>query len=357
MPDIFELLKLAQSSGASDVHLVVDTPPMFRIHGALKPADNMAPLTAHDLETMFEQIIPAKEKTIFRDKWELDFGYGIPGVGRFRLNVARQRGTLSFAIRTLPLTIPTIDQLELPEICKELITKPRGFVIVTGPTGSGKSTTLAAMIDHLNHTEYRRIVTIEDPIEYVYTNHLCTITQRELGSDTQSFAAALRHVLRQNPDVILVGEMRDAETASSALTLAETGHLVLTTGHAPSTSQAIERILGLFPPHERHLAQAQLASLIVGVLCQVLVPRASGSGRIAAVEIMLANPAVRNLIREDKIYQLPNTIRTNTKAGMQLLDQALVNLYLKKQISRDSVFTFCNDAEEVTRLIGSNAVP
>ena len=253
----------------------------------------------------------------------------------------------------MPPVIPTIEELGLPEACRELVRKRRGLVVVSGPTGSGKSTTLAAMINHLNHTESRRVVTIEDPVEYVYTNQNCMITQRELGSDTLSFAAALKHVLRQDPDVILVGEMRDLETAAAALTVAETGHLVLTTGHAPSASQAIERIVDLFPPHERHLAQSQLASLLIGVLSQVLVPKADGSGRVAAVEVMLANSAVRNLIRDGKIYQLPNTIRMNTHLGMMLLDQALVNLYRDGIISRDSLFSFCNNRDEVAKLIGS----
>ncbi len=224
--------------------------------------------------------------------------------------------------------------------------------MVSGPTGSGKSTTLAAMIDHLNNNERRRVVTIEDPIEYVYTNLKCTITQRELGSDTVSFAEALRRVLRQDPDIILVGEMRDLETAAAALTIAETGHLVLTTGHAPSTSQAIERITDLFPPHERHLAQSRLASLLIGVLCQSLVPTADGKGRVAAIEVMMANPAVRNLIREGKTYQLPNVIRTHVGVGMQLLDQALVKLYREQVISQESLFQFCNDWDEIERLVG-----
>jgi len=208
------------------------------------------------------------------------------------------------------------------------------------------------MINYLNSVENRRVVTIEDPIEYLYSNDRCTITQRELGSDTLSFAEALRRVLRQDPDVILVGEMRDLETAAAALTIAETGHLVLTTGHAPSAPQAVERVVDLFPPHERPLAQSRLASLLVGILCQSLIPKADGSGRIAAVEVMLASSAVRNTIREGKIYQLPNTMRTQARLGMILLDQALINLYRKGVISRENVLAFCNDQEEVTKLIG-----
>jgi len=348
--DIFPLLRLATAKGASDLHLVVSSLPLLRIDGLLQPADDMLPLTAEDVTQAFNQITSDKERAEFHRCLELDFGYTLPDVGRLRCNAAKQRGTISLVIRVLSMKLPTLDELGLPEVCKELIVKPRGLVMVSGPTGSGKSTTLAAMINHLNNTESRRVVTIEDPIEYLYSNHRCTITQRELGSDTLSFDEALKHVLRQDPDVILVGEMRDLETASAVLTIAETGHLVLTTGHAPSASQAIERVLDLFPPHERHLAQSQLASLLLGILCQGLIPKVDDSGRVAAVEIMLATPAVRNLIREGKIYQLPNTIRTQTRQGMQLFDQALVNLYCKGVISRENLLAFCNDQEEVIKL-------
>jgi len=263
-----------------------------------------------------------------------------------------QRGAISLAVRLLPPTVPTIDELELPKICKQLIMRPRGLVIVTGPTGSGKTTTLAAMIHHLNLNDNRHILTIEDPIEYVYPTINCAITQRELGSDTLSFAQALKHVLRQDPDVILVGEMRDLETAAAVLNVAETGHLILSTGHAPSAPQAMERIIDLFPLHERNLAQTRLASLLIAVLCQTLVPRADGSGRIAAVEIMLANSAVKNLLREGKIHQLPNAIRTHRDIGMISLDEALVDLYLKQIITGETLMNFCNDRQEVEKLIG-----
>ncbi|MDO8567960.1 MAG: type IV pilus twitching motility protein PilT [Dehalococcoidales bacterium] len=349
--DIFTLLKAAKEKGASDVHLAVEVPPMFRINGELQPLAKAAPLTVEDMEQAFKAVTNEKERAEFHERMELDFGYTIPDVGRLRFNVARQRGTISFVIRLLPLVIPNLAKMGLPEVCKDLVIKRRGLVVVTGPTGSGKSTTLAAMIDYLNSTENRRVVTIEDPVEYVYGSKKCTITQRELGSDTLSFAEALRHVLRQDPNVILVGEMRDPETAAAALSVAETGHLVLTTGHAPSASQAIERVIDLFPPHERNLAQTRLASLLVGVLCQALVPKVDGSGRVAAIEIMLANTAIRNLIRENKIHQLPNAIRMHGQLGMQLLDQALAKLYHKGLISGENVFSFCNDRDEVTKLI------
>ncbi len=348
--DIFPLLYLAKQKGASDLHLVADNPPIFRINGLLEPVTDMPPLTSDDVNEIFDQITSSKEREDFQHNLELDFGYSVPEVGRLRCNAAKQHGTVSLVIRLLPLVIPTIDELDLPEICKELPLKRRGLVVVSGPTGSGKSTTLAAMINHLNNTESRRVVTIEDPIEYVYTNVNCTITQRELGSDTLSFAKALKHVVRQDPDVIMVGEMRDSETAAAVLTIAETGHLVLTTGHAPSASQAIERIIALFPPHEQRLAQERLASLLLSILCQSLVPKADGSGRIVAVEIMMANTAVRNTIREGKIYQLPNAIVTHARSGMQLLDQALANLYREGKINSECLFAFCNDQAEAERL-------
>ena len=349
--DIFHLLHLAKSKGASDLHLIVSRPPMLRIDGSLL-AGNGSPLTPEDIDQAFTQLSSERQREDFGNRLELDFGYTLPDVGRLRCNVAKQRGTVSIAIRLLPPVIPTVDELNLPAVCKELVLRPRGLVVVTGPTGSGKSTTLAAMINHLNSKERRRVVTIEDPIEYVYSDMRCTIIQREIGSDTLSFAEALRHILRQDPDVILVGEMRDLETASAVLTIAETGHLVLTTGHAPSASQAIDRVIDLFPPHERHLAESRLAFLIIGVLCQTLVPRANTSGRVPAVEIMLATSAVRNLIREGKTYQLPNIIRMHAREGMQLLDQALINLYLERLISHESLMAFCNDQNEVTKVIG-----
>jgi twitching motility protein PilT len=350
--DVFELLRTGNSKRASDLHMVVGSPATFRIDGSLQAADGDGLLAAQDINEAFLQLTTPEEREHFHRQLELDFGYTLPDVGRLRCNAAQQRGSISLAVRLLPPKIPTIDELGLPAICKELAMKPRGLVIITGPTGSGKSTTMAAMIQHLNFNETRHIVTIEDPIEYVYTSIKCAVTQRQLGSDTLSFASALKHILRQDPDVILVGEMRDPDTADAVLTIAETGHFILTTGHAPSATQAIERVIDLFPPHQRHLAQVRLASLLVAGLCQVLVPRADGSGRIAAVEIMIGNPPVKALIREGKIYQLPNVIRTHRDIGMISLDEALVSLYLKGTITGESVLDYCNDRQEVEKLIG-----
>jgi twitching motility protein PilT len=350
--DMITILQTAKDRSASDLHLVADMPPLMRIHGSLNPASDLDVVTEMDLEAMLKQVTTEAQQEIFATTYELDFGSSVEGVGRVRFNAARQRGSISFVNRLLPDTVPGPEALGLPDICKELILRPRGLVVVSGPTGSGKSTTLASMIQYLNENENRRVITIEDPIEYTYKHKRCTITQRELGADTLSFSEALRHVLRQDPDVILVGEMRDLETASAALTVAETGHLVLTTGHAPSASQAVERIINMFPPHERNLTQSRLASLLLGILCQALVPKANGTGRVAAIEVMMANSAVRNLIREGKTFQIPNTIRMNTQSGMELLDQALVRLWKQHVISKESVWDFCNDREEITKLTG-----
>jgi twitching motility protein PilT len=350
--DVLALLRQAKAKDASDLHLVVNNPALVRIQGSLECANGKKPLTAEDVSQAFFQITKPEERELFRQHMELDFAYAMSGVGYVRCNAAMQRGAVSLAIRLLPPRAPTIDELQLPDICKELAVRKRGLVLVTGPTGSGKSTTLAAMIQYMNQHESRHIITIEDPIEYVFQNQKCAITQRQLGSDTHSFAGALRHVLRQDPDVIMVGEMRDLETASAVLTVAETGHLVLSTGHAPSAPQAMERIIDLFPPHERAMSQARLASLLIAVLCQTLVVRADASGRIAAVEIMLANTAVKNLIREGKLFQLPNVIRTSREAGMVSMDESLAELYTKDLITGETAASFCNDKEELTKIIG-----
>ena len=354
--DIFSLFRIAISRAASDLHLVASSPPLLRVNGYLEPVDGMEPLAAEEISEAFIQLTKPEEREDFHRHLELDFGYTVPEVGRIRCNAAQQRGAISLAVRFLPLKIPTIDALGLPQECRELVLRPRGLVIITGPTGSGKSTTQAAMINYLNANERRHVVTIEDPIEYNHPSLRCAVTQRELGEDTLSFAEALKHVLRQDPDVILVGEMRDLETAAAVLNVAETGHLVLSTGHAPSAPQAMERIIDLFPLHERPLAQARLASLLIAVMCQTLIPRADGSGRVAAVEVMLADSSVRNLLRDGKIHQLANAIRTHREIGMISLDEALVDLYLKRIITMETMVKFCNDRKEVEAIIGSSRV-
>ncbi|MDP3879857.1 MAG: PilT/PilU family type 4a pilus ATPase [Dehalococcoidales bacterium] len=349
--DIYPIVQIALANGASDLHLIPSSPPMMRIEGALQPVEGMQPLSADDINQALRQVTSDEERADFEENLELDFSRTLRNIGRIRCNASKQRGMTSLALRLVPSVIPSLSELGLPEICKELALKPRGLVVVSGPTGSGKSTTLSAMINYLNGMERRRVVTIEDPIEYIYSNNHCTITQRELGNDTHSFTQALKHVLRQDPDVILVGEMRDYETAAAVLTVAETGHLVLTTGHATSAAQAVERIIDLFPSHERSLVQARLASFLIAILCQALVPKAEGPGRVAAVEVMVACPAVRNIIREGKIYQLPNTMVTQAQMGMVTLDHALVKLYKKGVINFDSMLAVCNDPDEVGKLI------
>jgi twitching motility protein PilT len=350
--NVEELLRTAKELRASDLHLIAGVPPMFRIDGELWPLQTSGKLQPADIDDLFIQLSNEHLQDVFVREMEVDFAYSLPGGGRGRCNACRQQGSISLAIRLLPETIPTVEQLGIPEICKDLIIRPRGLIMVTGPTGSGKSTTIAAMLNHLNTTTKKYIVTIEDPVEYVHPNKMCSFSQRELDTDTKSFVNALKYVLRQDPDVILVGEMRDIETASAVLTVAETGHLVLSTGHAPSAAQSVERIVDMFPPHERPMAQSRLASTLIGVFSQVLAPKIGG-GRVAAVEIMLANGAVKNLIREGKPFLIPNTIRTSSQQGMQTLDDALVNLFKRGVINRESMFAFCQDAEEINKILRS----
>jgi twitching motility protein PilT len=353
--DVLNLIRIASDLKASDLQLVIDSPPLVRINGELQGLENFNDLTPHDIDIALTQLTDESQRQCFLNTKELDFAYSVEGCGRLRCNVARQMNGMSLAIRLLPPNVPTIDELELPQILKELVQQPRGLLLVTGPTGSGKSTTLAAMIRHLNQTGGHHIITIEDPIEYIHRRIKCAITQRQLGEDTNSYPSALRHILRQNPDVIMLGEIRDSDTAAAALSVAETGHLVLSTSHAPSAPQAIERIIDLFAPQERHLAETRLASLLVAIVCQTLVPRVDGSGRIAAVEILIANAAAKNMIREGKIHHLHNVITTNREAGMVTMDEALTELYKKGTISLKTVFTYCNDSNEVKKLLGSQS--
>jgi twitching motility protein PilT len=349
--NIDELLRIVVERQASDLHLKTGTPPVLRIYGALTPYDDSR-LTPEDMVEVLKHMTTEEQREAFARDMELDFAYSISGLARFRANAAFQRGTISMALRQVNWRIPTLEDLKLPEVCKVLVMKPDGLILITGPTGCGKSTTLAAMLDYLNEREARRVVTVEDPIEYLFRDKKCFFTQRELGADTRSFAEALKHVLRQDPDVILVGEMRDLETIATALTAAETGHLVLATLHTPSAPQAIDRIIDVFPPYQQPQIRAQLSTSLQGVLYQALIPRAGGNGRVPAVEVMLATVAIRNLIREGKTYQMPNMIQTGSQYGMQTLNQALRELCQKGLITLEDAFAKSNNPEELRELIG-----
>lgn len=324
--NVDELLHLMVEKGASDLHLRVPSPPVIRVDGALMPLDELPSVTPHDMTEALQYITTEAQRETFSTELELDMAYSIHGLARFRVNASLQRGTINLVFRQVSMQIPSMDELGLPAICKTLVLKQKGLVLVTGPTGSGKSTTLAAMIDYLNKQESRNVITIEDPIEYLHGNDKCIIAQRELGDDTRSFATALKHVLRQDPDVILVGEMRDLESIAIAITAAETGHLVLSTLHTADAPQTIDRIIDVFPPHQQAQIRAQLSLAIEGVLSQILLPRAGGKGRVAAFEVMLATDAIRNLIREGKTEQIPSYIQTSSKYSMQTMDQHLEDL-------------------------------
>ena len=345
---VVELLRRTVEAEASDLHLKSGTPPTVRVHGRLQQLGEEE-MTAEELEACLAEIASAEQQGAFAAEKELDFSYVAEGLARFRVNVSRQRGSIAMAFRLIREEAPTPEELGLPEVCAELVLKPRGLILVTGPTGCGKSTTLAAMIDYLNEREERHIVTIEDPIEFLHRNKRSMISQRELGGDTLSFGAALRHVLRQDPDVILVGEMRDLETMAAAVTAAETGHLVLATLHTPSAPQTIDRIIDSFPAHQQQQIRVQLSTVLEAVLCQTLAPRADGSGRVAAIEVMIATAAVRNLIREGKTFQLPGVIQTGAQYGMRTLDQALASLMMSGAISREEALARCADPQEIGR--------
>jgi twitching motility protein PilT len=343
--DIRALLETTVQRNASDLHLRASGPPVLRIDGVLSPLNGAPPLTADDTRQAFEQVTTDDMRRRFVSERELDFSYSAPDLGRFRINASIQRGTVSLAIRRIGLTIPSIDALELPGICKTLALSNRGLILVTGPTGSGKSTTLAAMIEHLNQNATRRIVTIEDPIEFLYTDKNCVITQRELGRDTHSFAAALRSALRQDVEVILVGEMRDPETMAGCLTAAETGHLVFSTLHTDSAAMSIDRVIDAFPPHQQSQIRMQLSLTLQGILSQTLLARMDGQGRVPAVEVLVANNAARNLIREGKTHQIPNVIQTGGQEGMQTMEQALKDLYLRQLISHEQALVAARDQQ------------
>ncbi len=349
---INDLLKLAIQRNASDLHLKVGNHPVLRINGELTVQEDLSLVTPEDMDIFYNDVTTKLQREVFVKELESDFAYNAQDIGRFRINIFQQEGTIGLVCRPIKTEIPTIEELGLPEVCKTLASKNSGLVIVTGPTGCGKSTTLAAMINYLNHTFSRKIVTIEDPIEYLHRDIKCIFSQRELGRDTLSFDNALKHTMRQNPDVILVGEMRDLETMAAVLTAAETGHLVLTTLHTRGAAEAVDRFIDVFPPHQQQQVRIQLSIVLEGIIFQLLVPRADNSGRVPAVEIMLALPAIKNLIREDKTYQMMNIMQTGTQYGMQTLNQALTELCKRGLITYENAIARSTDTEELSEMLG-----
>lgn len=330
------MLRAAFELKASDIHLTVGVPPIFRVNGDLKRYGQDV-LSPTDTEQMARAIVPEHMWTRFETDGELDLSYSLSGVSRFRVNVFKQRGCISLAIRIVPTKIPTLEELQLPDVLKKMVTKPQGLILVTGPTGSGKSTTLAAMIDYMNKTMRKHIITLEDPIEYVHKHGGCIIDQREIGTDTNNFANGLRAALRQDPDVILVGEMRDLETIQTAITAAETGHLVFGTLHTSSAPATIDRIIDVFQPEQQTQIRIQLATVLVAIISQRLFPRAQQNGRIAATEILINNAAIANLIRNGKIHQIPSMMQTNRALGMHTLEANIKELVQQGFIAKESV--------------------
>ncbi len=353
---INDLLKLAIDRNASDLHLKIGRSPVMRINGELFSQEDTGAITPEIMNSLFTEITTEKQRNAFSQELEADFAYQAKDIGRFRINICQQDGAIGLVCRPVRMEVPTIEGLGLPEICKTLAIKSSGLVIVTGPTGCGKSTTLAAMMNYLNHTVKRKIITIEDPVEYLHQDTKCMFSQRELGRDTNSFAQALKHAMRQDPDVIMVGEMRDIETMSTVLTAAETGHLVLTTLHTPGTTEAINRFIDVFPPYQQQQVRIQLSIALEGIIYQLLLPRADNSGRTVAIEVMTASSAIRNLIREGKTYQMMNIIQTGTQAGMQTLNQSLVELFKTGVITREQALARSMDTEELSEMLDRQEV-
>lgn len=332
---LIELLEITTREGASDLHLTVGIPPVMRLNGELiKIATSN--LTMQDTEVYTKEILSSTDYENYIEKGEIDISYSISGLGRFRVNIFKQRGSDALAIRSVALNIPSLDDLGFPPVIKDLTEKQRGLVLVTGPTGSGKSTTLAAMINEINNTRAANIITLEDPVEYLHKHNKSIINQREIGKDSLNYQNALKSVLREDPDVILVGEMRDIETISIAITAAETGHLVFSTLHTIGAAKTIDRIIDVFPPHAQQQIKVQLAAVLQGIISQQLLPKAYGKGRVAALEIMIATPAIQNLIREGKTHQIESSVQTGGKFGMKTMDMALAGL-VKKDIITDEV--------------------
>lgn len=347
-----ELLSLVLELGASDLHLTAGSPPAARVNGKLRPIPDMEPLNGSEIRQMMYAVITQKQREKFENELELDTSYTLPGKSRFRVNIFLQRDSVGAVMRVIPFEIVDFDKLGIPPVVKTFADLPRGLVLVTGPTGSGKSTTLASLINIVNCTKNVHIMTVEDPIEFLHVHRTAIVNQREVGEDTHSFSAALKHVLRQDPDVILVGEMRDLETISTALTAAETGHLVFATLHTQDAPQSIDRIIDVFPSHQQQQIRVQLASALQGIVTQQLVPTVNGRGRAVASEVLVATPAVRNLIREAKIHQVYSIMQAGGKFGMVTMDQSLATLVREGTISMDVALERCAHEDELRRLSG-----
>jgi len=350
-----DLLTAMIERQASDLHLTTGTFPQIRLHGRLSPLTEFDMLAPQDTQRLAYSVLNESQKQKFEEDNELDLSFGIQGLARFRCNVYRQRGAVAAAIRVIPIKIRNFDELNLPPIVEQLADRPKGLVLVTGPTGSGKSTTLAAMLDKINAERHEHIMTIEDPIEFVHQHKKCLVNQREVFSDTQSFKNALKYILRQDPDVVLVGEMRDLETISAALTIAETGHLTLGTLHTNSCAQTINRIIDVFPTAQQAQVRAQLSLVLEGVLSQQLIPTADGRGRAMAMEIMVTTPAIRNLVREEKIHQIYSVMQASQKYGMQTMNQSLAELVQKRRIARDEAVNRSTMPDELQQLLSTSA--
>lgn len=348
--DLVDVLRQVLERNASDLHISVGLPPMIRIKGKLEPLDYPR-ISSNDSRDLIYSVLTQDQRQRLETDWDLDFSYSLPGDARFRVNAYFQRNSLGAAFRLIPIEIKNVDQLGLPKVLHELAAKPRGFVLVTGPTGSGKSTTLAAMVDEVNRTRSEHIMTIEDPIEFLHRHQSCVVNQREVGTDTKSFNRALKSVLRQDPDIILVGELRDLETIQTALTAAETGHLVFATLHTQDAPQTIDRLIDVFPPHQQDQIRVQIASAIQGVVSQQLLPTRDGRGRCVACEVLVPTPAVRNLIREGKTHQIYTVMQTGTKHGMQTMDGSLADLVRRKLITREIAERQSSNPEDLNRLL------
>jgi twitching motility protein PilT len=356
MANLHDLLKYMIEKGASDLHITTGIAPSIRIDGKVKPIPGLEGMTATQTKDICYSILTDAQKHKFEENSELDLSFGVKNLSRFRANIFVQRGAVAAAIRTIPFKIKSFKELGLPDVVSDLCNKPRGLVLVTGPTGSGKSTTLASMIDKINSERQEHIITIEDPIEYLHPHKKCLVNQREVNADTKSFKEALKYILRQDPDVVLVGEMRDLETIEAALTIAETGHLTFATLHTNSAAQTMNRIIDVFPPHQQSQVRAQLSFVLEGVMSQQLIPKLGG-GRVLALEVMVPNAAIRNLIREDKIHQIYSQMQTGqSKYGMQTLNQGLYEMYVKRMISYEDCIGRSSNPDELIQMLGRSGL-